>query len=756
MLTTRISLALLGATLLSSAVTQLQADVFSDLPKDENGWSTTGWIGWVWDDTANDNWIYQDNLGWIYYQGDADGMWFWRPEYGWLWTESGAYPVIWSWNENDWVLHDTSGDFQKAWFWSYRQETWLQELTTLFRDAVQVSDLPDPVEVDSSTMGPQGGSLTIDTGELAGVTLDVPAGALPDERTITLGYIDADIRPNVGTASGRIISIDADGLTHFEEPLAVTIPFNAEQDIIAVPYYVDEGGLLQACQVVDVDEANGTLTYETFHASVFTDFLVSLYDLIFGQDYQPGVNGFQVVNTGSSYNPGGECFGMAAFAQWYYRHDHGDLYHSYMGTYSGDGNQSVRGQNIIATRAHTALTQKWSSYVPRVQQTAALSDQQLYATITNVIANTDAPTILYLARPGAAHAVLAYDFDADGKVYINDPNVPGAANFITYNDSTHVLTNYQSYTTTGHIGSGSFTYESFQNIYQDAEDNFSGSGLAQVAIINYTDGDTVTDRNITLTGNIQSGQALIEKLTVMLNGTVAYSTGVDQNGDFTVAVNLVEGLNELTFKTEAKDSNGNLLERPNTQIAPFELNLDTLESVILVTLTWTTDQTDVDLYVTDPTGDTSWYSDKTTADGGELDFDDTDGYGPEHWTLATTDTVRWGEPYNVRLHYYSAHDTGLSAPYRVTVNLYEGSDRVETYNYSGTLTVDSSSNDAPGSTGSDWVTIGSFTPVQATSPNAATSDATAPQSATAIAHPQFLEVVDPAAKARKDAWQSAE
>jgi uncharacterized protein YfaP (DUF2135 family) len=48
-----------------------------------------------------------------------------------------------------------------------------------------------------------------------------------------------------------------------------------------------------------------------------------------------------------------------------------------------------------------------------------------------------------------------------------------------------------------------------------------------------------------------------------------------------------------------------------------------------VILTWDTDQTDLDLHVVSPNGDHCWYGDRVKSDGGALDVDVTDGYGPE-------------------------------------------------------------------------------------------------------------------------------
>lgn len=58
-------------------------------------------------------------------------------------------------------------------------------------------------------------------------------------------------------------------------------------------------------------------------------------------------------------------------------------------------------------------------------------------------------------------------------------------------------------------------------------------------------------------------------------------------------------------------------------------SLATLDGDIKVTLTWQ-NESDLDLYVTDPLGETISYQNETSQSGGYLDVDDTDGYGPEN------------------------------------------------------------------------------------------------------------------------------
>lgn len=91
-----------------------------------------------------------------------------------------------------------------------------------------------------------------------------------------------------------------------------------------------------------------------------------------------------------------------------------------------------------------------------------------------------------------------------------------------------------------------------------------------------------------------------------------------------------------------------------------------------ISLSWGT-SSDQDIYVTTPNGDEISY-DNPYADGGELDRDDTDGYGPENvfWLKDAPDGY-----YTVRVHDFS--DTTYDNPFYVTINA-----PGVTRNYSGT------------------------------------------------------------------------
>ena len=392
----------------------------------------------------------------------------------------------------------------------------------------------------------------------------------------------------------------------------------------------------------------------------------------------------------------------------------------------GSGNATIKGQEVIRTRAFDSVSQMWNSYVPRRSASFNLTPAQRYASICNILLNTKVPTILSTF----GHSILAYDFYSSGAtqgvLLVNDPNYPGTVQTIRYDPAFSNRFWYvspdETWTNLAVMGDGSFQLESFWSIYVDAVNGFNGNGAAQVNVTSHTDGQEVTSRTITLSGTVDSGQVLIDKLRINLNGATTIETPVNTTtGAFSVQLSLNAGTNTLSFITIGPNGQGQHWITLNSQKQPFKIIANLNQAAILVTLTWDTDSSDLDLYTIDPTGDYSAYFHHTTADGGNLDFDNTYGYGPEHWTLTYANTVRWGSNYTVRVHYYSDHLSCQSCdpvvPVRptgwtVTVLLYEGTPQMTTATFSGVLGDAIPSNHYPADSGPDWADVVTITPVQ--------------------------------------------
>ena len=154
-------------------------------------------------------------------------------------------------------------------------------------------------------------------------------------------------------------------------------------------------------------------------------------------------------------------------------------------------------------------------------------------------------------------------------------------------------------------------------------------------------------------------------------------------------------LDELGESQKAFDMYREVLERPMPrrftgveQIVLVELNrlvsrsraagvkLDTgglnpaflqpVEADLRVVINWDTDASDMDLWVTDITGEKCYYSHRLTTHGGHLSRDVTQGYGPEEYLVRKA----LPGPYLVQTHYYGTRSQKMLAPVTLYAEVY--------------------------------------------------------------------------------------
>lgn len=88
---------------------------------------------------------------------------------------------------------------------------------------------------------------------------------------------------------------------------------------------------------------------------------------------------------------------------------------------------------------------------------------------------------------------------------------------------------------------------------------------------------------------------------------------------------------------------------------------------IRIVLNWDADNTDVDLWVTEPNQEKCMYSYKLTSNGGRISNDFTQGYGPEEYLIRKAPKGT----YQIQAHYYGNHRPTLSGKAILTVQFYQ-------------------------------------------------------------------------------------
>jgi len=121
-------------------------------------------------------------------------------------------------------------------------------------------------------------------------------------------------------------------------------------------------------------------------------------------------------------------------------------------------------------------------------------------------------------------------------------------------------------------------------------------------------------------------------------------------------------LNDALARAPA-DNRSALLARLDTKGVDHRLVDDSVPVELRVVLTWDADDTDIDLWVIDPTGEIAIYNHPRTTIGGQMSRDFTGGYGPEVFT------IRRPIPgtYTVKANYYGSRQQKLTGDVTVQV-----------------------------------------------------------------------------------------
>jgi uncharacterized protein YfaP (DUF2135 family) len=193
------------------------------------------------------------------------------------------------------------------------------------------------------------------------------------------------------------------------------------------------------------------------------------------------------------------------------------------------------------------------------------------------------------------------------------------------------------------------------------------AGVPTVEISNPIGGWS-SERIVEVKGTVSGGS--VSRATLVVNG---FSRWIDvRGGHFSATIVVSKGSNSIEVIASNIHGTGSSSVNFYSDVPAVDMQ---------VVLNWDTNGTDVDLHVTDPSDEECFFSHKTTKMGGRLDVDDTDGHGPEVFTLSH---AGHGE-YLVEAKYYSSHEHPQTKCV-VQVILFEGSDRERRLEFEKILT----------------------------------------------------------------------
>ena len=91
-----------------------------------------------------------------------------------------------------------------------------------------------------------------------------------------------------------------------------------------------------------------------------------------------------------------------------------------------------------------------------------------------------------------------------------------------------------------------------------------------------------------------------------------------------------------------------------------------LNDDIRIVLSWDVDQTDIDLWVTEPSGEKVYYSHNRSTIGGRVSRDFTNGYGPEEYTVRKAMKGK----YKIQANFYGSAQVGVSGAVTLKVDVF--------------------------------------------------------------------------------------
>jgi hypothetical protein len=435
--------------------------------------------------------------------------------------------------------------------------------------------------------------------------------------------------------------------------------------------------------------------------------------------FRPSVNGFYIPNYGSYYRDSrnGNCFGMVGFAKYYFQ----QAYSTGLASKYRDAAPTVTWVDDavaieLASRIHNAMADIWADYSTQ-ELAAQTSASGVARSLIGALYVTRRPALVYIAQvvgstSSGAHAVSVHRVDIQtggGAVFHTyDPNFPrDDSRRISWSPSTGFQT-YLSGTTAADSG---FSYNYFRHMgfyvgvsptqleraKQDADQGYPASLFPRVtitAIYGKTLADnaltnTITtaqgqpgyrtlDRAVVIEGTVLGGNAQVAGQVVSNLNVIAptgnLTAGIDNRagggtGKFSIVVPVKPGVNQIAL----------MASDPNTVSSWAAFKEILVESAaapsnFTVTLSWSRDTSDVDLYVKEPdglantasagkVGDIVYYGHRqgVSTTNAYLDFDNTRGFGPEHYIVRQGLVTKYTDgtnasssagTYRARVHYY--------------------------------------------------------------------------------------------------------
>lgn len=551
-----------------------------------------------------------------------------------------------------------------------------------------------PVVVGTGTLDPLGGTVVTDA-----ATIDAPAAALVRPIGLVVSTLSAPPGlPDGFTAVGPAIDVAIDDPTALNMPLRVTLHYDDQglddEGALLVLHHDEEGGY-EPTTILEQDVDQNTITFDSRR---FSPFVVTRYapeglpaaHVVNGFD--PTVNGWKIPNFGKYFSQGGNCMGMSTIAVWFLQHRPAEHLHEKF---------PPEIARLVATRAQLAERGYWrqkgyGEFTYQQKLGATWTARQMKAALA-----LDHPLVLLLltAKEDAAHASIVYGYDQTG-FYFEDVNFPDQTQKLPFDGVS--FGTYGIFSKFGYVAEPSLgTNEDFEGLIQQAEQGFTSS--ADITIASPADGESIPAREALLSGSLSQSLLANGATDVMVFvKDQEQDVALDPAGGFQAKLPVGSGENTLVILAGNIANASSFYPKSATLIRT--LYGDVPPADFLMTMHWNQGASDVDAVVTQPDGESAWFSSHVTSSGTTLVFDNTAGYGPEFISLSTQDGgVVLPGAYRLYTHWYGVQDPAITLiTGEVSVVLHEGTSQEKYKVFPFALSAHDALNSFPGGQGDDW------------------------------------------------------
>lgn len=159
-----------------------------------------------------------------------------------------------------------------------------------------------------------------------------------------------------------------------------------------------------------------------------------------------------------------------------------------------------------------------------------------------------------------------------------------------------------------------------------------------------------------------------------------YALALADNGQYQAALDHLYKVLTQSYNSQIADRDqgieeivlseiNNLIAKHGNNLSIKEIDKRLIQPLpvdVRVVLNWNKNDTDIDLWLTDPTGEKGFYGNSRTKIGGRISNDFTSGYGPEQFMIKKAIKGK----YKIEVNYYGDRQISISGPTTVTAEIY--------------------------------------------------------------------------------------